>query len=298
MTKRPALRPNTPIDEALRAVAREILTNAREAIADPARKTDEAVHDFRKSIKRWRAFLRLIEPHFGEGAESLRGAARDSAKKLGSARDLRSTLDALEDIREGGYELNERALDTIRGRIEEMRLKAEKQTIATEDRTEIGAEVSRWLATISLWRFSDIRFVEVSDALANGYRRARKAIPRNWAEANDEDLHAFRRRTIDHRYQMELIEPLWPRMAKIWIDEAQRLRDALGQHRDLALLQAMAGPHQPLARFRSKLTPAIARRRAEHLAQAAKIAARVFAEKPRAFQARLDRLWLAGSEET
>jgi CHAD domain-containing protein len=297
MTKRPALRPDTPIDQALAAVARDILTKARDAITDPEKKTDEAVHDFRKSIKRWRAFLRLIEPHFGEGAASLRTAARDTAKKLGGARDLRSTLDAVEDIREGAYELNERALLTIRERIEEMQAAAEKQSIDAAVRAEIGDEVARWLATISLWRFSEIRFPEISESLTNGYRRARKAMPGNWQEADDEELHDFRRRTIDHRYQMELVEPLWPRMAKIWVDEAQRLRDALGQHRDLALLQATAGPHQPLARFRSKLTPPIARRRVELLAQAAKIAARVFAEKPRAFRARLDSLWAAGGDE-
>ena len=297
MTKRPALRPDTPLDQALVTVARDILTTARDAISDPAREADKAIHDFRKSIKRWRSFLRLIQPHFGDGADNLRASARDTAKKLGDARDLRSTLDAVEDIREGAYELNERALETIRSRIRELQHAAEKQGISPADRAEIANEVSRWLSTISLWPFSGIEFREISESLTEGYRRARKAMPENWAEASEEELHEFRRRTIDHRYQMEFFEPLWPRMAKIWVDETQRLRDALGQHRDLALLQLMAGPHQPLARFRSKLTPAIARRQNDHLAQAAKIAARVFAEKPKAFQTRMDTLWRAGSDE-
>ena len=297
MTKRPALRPDIPLDQALVTVARDILTGARDAITDPAKETDKAIHDFRKSIKRWRSFLRLIEPHFGDGADNLRAAARDTAKKLGGARDLRSTLDALEDIREGAYELNERALDTIGGRIRELQQAAEQAGISPSDRADIANEVSRWLSTISLWPFSGMEFREISGALTEGYRRARKAMPENWQEANEEELHEFRRRTIDHRYQMEFVEPLWPRMAKIWVDEAQRLRDALGQHRDLTLLKLMTGPHQPLARFRSKLTPAIARRQQEHLAQAAKIAARVFADKPKAFQARIDTLWRAGSDE-
>ncbi|MBY0532735.1 MAG: CHAD domain-containing protein [Xanthobacteraceae bacterium] len=297
MTKRPALRPDIPLDQALSGVARDILTKARDAITDPGRKTDEAIHDFRKSIKRWRSFLRLIQPHFGDGADNLRAAARDTARKLGGARDLRSMLDAVEDIRESAYELNERALDTIGTRIEEMQAAAERHGIGSSERAEIANEVTRWLTTISLWPFSGVEFSEISKSLAQGYRRARKTMPENWEETGSEELHEFRRRTIDHRYQMELIEPLWPRMAKIWVDEAQRLRDALGKHRDLALLQDMAGPHQPLARFRSKLTPAIARRQQEHLAQAAKIASRVFAEKPRAFQARIDRLWRAGNGE-
>jgi CHAD domain-containing protein len=297
MTKRPALRPDIPLDQALPAVARDILIKARDAITDPEKTSDEAIHDVRKSIKRWRSFLRLIEPHFGDGADNLRASARDTARKLGGARDLRSTLDAVEDIRESAYELNDRALETISGRIREMQTAAGKSEISASDRAEIANEVSRWLTTISLWPFSGIEFPEISRSLTNGYRRARKAMPEKWTEASEEELHEFRRRTIDHRYQMEFVEPLWPRMTKIWIDEAQRLRDALGQHRDLALLQAMSSPHQPLARFRSKLTSAAARRQNDHLAQAEKIASRIFAEKPRAFRARLDKLWLAGGGE-
>ncbi len=297
MNKRPALRPDTPLDQALAAVARGMLTDARDVISDPALQTDAAIHDFRKAVKRWRSFLRLVEPHFGEGAANLRKTARDTARKLAGARDLKSTLDAVDDLRESAYELNDRSFDTIRTRIAAMQSAAEKSGIGAGDRAQIAQDVSGWLTTISLWPFKSVRFDEISDSLANGYRRARAAMPENWREANDEELHEFRRRTIDHRYQLELLEPLWPRMAKIWVDEAQRLRDALGQHRDLALLQAMAGPHQPLARFRSKLLPAIARRQEAHLSRAAKIAARVFAEKPRAFQNRIEELWRAGNDK-
>lgn len=297
MNKRPALRPDMPLDQALPSVARDILTKARDAISDPALGTDEAIHEFRKSIKRWRSFLRLIKPHFGDSADNLRSAARETANKLGGARDLRSTLDAIEDVREGAYELTERSLETITNRIKEMQRETESKQISPFDRAEIAHEVTRWLTTISLWPFGGIDFKEISDALTSGYTRARKAMPENWREAGEEELHEFRKRTIDHRYQMELLEPLWPRMAKIWIDEAQRLRDAIGQHRDLTLLQEMTGPRQPLARFRAKLAPPIARRQQEHLEKAAKIAARVFADKPKAFQKRINALWLAGSEE-
>jgi CHAD domain-containing protein len=182
-------------------------------------------------------------------------------------------------------------------RIKEMHLAAEQHSISPAERAEIAHQISSWLATISLWPFSGLQFPALAKSLTEGYRRARNTMPKDWQQAEEEELHEFRKRTIDHRYQMELIEPLWPRTAKIWVDEAQRLRDALGQHRDLALLQNMAGPHQPLARFRSKLIPPIQRRQLEHLVQAAKIASRIFAEKPRAFHARIETLWLAGSDD-
>ena len=71
MNERPALRPSVAVGEALRGVARDILTEARAAIENPAKSDAEAVHDFRRAMKRWRALLRLIEPFIGEEAKRL-----------------------------------------------------------------------------------------------------------------------------------------------------------------------------------------------------------------------------------
>jgi CHAD domain-containing protein len=290
------LRPDEALGKTLSAIARGILAEAKDAITDPAQNTAAAVHDFRKAIKRWRAYLRFLAPHFGEGCKSLQAEARDTAKKLGGARDLRSTIDALEDLRDEAYELNDQSLATIRERIKSLQAEAEAKDIGANGFGEIADEVSKWSLAVSLWNFNRIEFSEVSKSLAAGYRRARNAMPEDWEEAGAEELHDFRKRVIDHRYQMELIEPLWPRMAKLWVDEAQRLRDALGMYRDLANLRGLADPHQPLARFRSKLTPPIERRQAVHLAKAAKLAARIFADTPKSFRTRLDALWNSGAD--
>ena len=76
MNDRPALRPSVAVGEALRGVAHDILAEARAAIEDPARSEAEAVHDFRRAMKRWRALLRLLEPFLGAGrtAPARRGA--------------------------------------------------------------------------------------------------------------------------------------------------------------------------------------------------------------------------------
>jgi hypothetical protein len=91
-------------------------------------------------------------------------------------------------------------------------------------------------------------------------------LPDDWRQTPADDLHELRRRVIEHRYQMELVEPLWPRLGKIWVEEAQRLRDRLGRYQDLAVLAGMTAPHQLLARWRSKLVPLIADRQSVHLA--------------------------------
>ena len=61
MNERPALRPSVAVGEALRGVARDILAEARAAIEDPAKSDADAVHDFRRAMKRWRALLRDLQ---------------------------------------------------------------------------------------------------------------------------------------------------------------------------------------------------------------------------------------------
>src|SRR5207244_2408804 len=132
---------------------------------------------------------------------------------------------------------------------------------------------------------------DLARELAGHYRRARQAAPADWHAASSEELHRLRQRVVVHRYQMELVEPLWPRLTKLWVAEAQRLRERLGAHHDLTTLATLIAPHQPLARWRSRLAPLIAAREAAHVKAAAKVAGRLFAEKPRAFRRRLEALW-------
>ena len=155
--------------------------------------------------------------------------------------------------------------------------------------------MSAWVASteaeVALWPLDELTFAEIAESLAAEYGRARKRIPDNWSLATPEQIHELRQRVVEHRYQMELIEPLWPRLAGTWVDEAQRLRTRLGKYQDLTLLIRLAEPHQPLAPWRSRLSPLIAQSQAEHVAVGARMATRMFAESPKAFRKRLKALW-------
>src|SRR5262249_62182698 len=89
---------------------------------------------------------------------------------------------------------------------------------------------------------------------------------------------------------MELIEPLWPRFGRMWTKEAERLRERLGRCQDLEVLRGLTATHQPLAHWRSRLTPACTDRSAALAQRASRIAHRLFAGKPEAFRRRLEAL--------
>jgi CHAD domain-containing protein len=293
MGKKPAMRGGGTAGEPLRAVARAIMEDARSAIEDQSRTEAVAVHDFRKAMKRWRALLRLLEPYLGESGRRLRLTARDLARELTRPRDAQSALNAIDDTLKHDKGFSPASLRTIRRHIEELRKTAESTVLSGETRTRMLDYLRRASRAVDRWPLADIGFNAIAERVTVTYRRAQRALPNDWRQTPADDLHELRRRVIEHRYQMELVEPLWPRLGKIWVEEAQRLRDRLGRYQDLAVLAGMTAPHQLLARWRSKLVPLIADRQSVHLAAASRLSGRLFAERPKAFRRRLRAMWKA-----
>jgi CHAD domain-containing protein len=293
MGKKPALEPRTAIGPAMHAIAAYTLASARAVMTDPEASTADAVHEFRRTMKEWRALMRLLAP-FIVDAERWRTEARDHARSLAHARDGAAALNAFDDLIGKGMLLSERSAATVRGRLEALRGSEERAVLTFELRNSIVAWLDAAAAAVDRWPLDPFEFSAIAAQLTAGYRRARRVMPTDWSLASDSELHHFRQRVVDHRYQMELVEPLWPRFGRMWTDEAERLRGRLGKCQDLAVLERLTGPHQPLAHWRSRLTPACAARRAELSQRAERIGRRLFAEKPKAFRHRLEALWEDG----
>jgi CHAD domain-containing protein len=293
MSDKPGLRPQQAVGQALRDTARYLLAEGRTAIEDRKRVEAVAVHDFRAAMKSWRAFLRLVEPHLGPGERGWRTEARDLARLLAGARDAQAALDAVADSERHtpSHRLSVQSWDTIRTKLEDLRSSAETAGLTNSIRTRISAALDRAEARIERWPLDGLTFFDIADGLRADYRRARHLIPDDWRAASAHDLHELRQRVVVHRYQMEIVEPLWPRLGRSWVREAQKLRNRLGKYQDLAVLAQYAEPHQPLARWRSRLQSVAGQRQAQHVAVARRIAGRLFAEKPKSFRRRLEAMW-------
>jgi CHAD domain-containing protein len=289
----PGLRPPEAVGQSLRTIARHILEGGRTAVEDRRRVEAVAVHDFRAAMKSWRAFLRLVEPFLDADDRRWRTEARDLARMLAGARDAQAALDAADDTEQHtpSHRLSSQSWETIRGKLDELRSSAETATLTNAMRARIAAALDRAEARIERWPLDELTFAEVAKRLSEGYRRARHLIPEDWRAATAHDLHELRQRVVVHRYQMEIVEPLWPRLGKTWVRQAQKLRNQLGAHQDLTVLARYAEPHQPLAHWRSRLQSVISQRQAQHVASARRIAGRLFAERPKAFRERLEAMW-------
>ena len=296
MAEKPAVRPDVAVGDGLRAVAGDILGEARAILGNETKDDAECVHDFRKAMKRWRALLRLLEPFLGDSARQLRAQARDLARGLSGARDAQSAIEAVEDLTDDKPKaLSPRTIASIRGRLDAIRGSAEAAALTDELRAQLLGAIDAAATTVAAWPLTEITFTGLARELTETYRAMRDDAPSgDWREVEPDVLHDLRSRVVAHRYQMELIEPLWPKFGKLWVAEAQRLRDRLGAFQDLSVLQGFTAPHHALAPWRSRLTPLIKVRQASHAKVAQRLAGRLLAERPRAFRKRIEALWKSG----
>jgi len=291
MAEKPALRPKAAIGPALRTLAAGILADARTVISDPERTNEAAVHHFRRAMKEWRALMRLLAPFIADGTR-WRQEARDHARSLAQARDGAAALNAFDGlIDKGNLVLSSRSSETIRARLEALRSGEERAGLTPLLRDAILAWLDLASAAVEMWPLDSLEFAALARQLAKSYRSARDQMPEDWTTARGEELHMLRQRVVTLRYQMELVEPLWPRFGRMWIGEAERIRGRLGQCQDIEVLTRLTAPHHILAHWRSRLTPACAERSAELAQRAELIARRLFAERPKAFRERLEALW-------
>ncbi|MGB6351204.1 MAG: CHAD domain-containing protein [Pseudolabrys sp.] len=279
--------------DGLAAAARSVIADGRRALTDPELSDPEAVHEVRKALKRWRALLRLLARPLGEQADQMRAEARELMRAIAGARDAQSALDALADLRKADLPFSSTSTETIRVRLTEMRDAAEAKSFTKVMRDRLARYLDYATLSMERWPLKAIDFDTVTDGLTSTYRRARQLVPDGWSDAEAEHLHDLRRRVVEHRHQMDLVEPLWPRLGKVWAEEAQRLRNQLGACQDLAVLTSLTAPHEPLAPWRSRLSPLIGERRRAHLNTAQRLSGRLFAEKPKAFRRRIAALWSA-----
>jgi CHAD domain-containing protein len=301
MTKFIALRQQNAVGPELKRAAQKILDAALSTLRDDSQNDAIVIHEFRIELKRWRAFLRLLAPVLGEAGQELNVAARGLARELTRARDIQSALDAFNDLpftkgEQARQPLSIQARKSIGKRLEVLQKKMETDGLTAAYRERAERYLQEAITATQTWPLDEFVFADLAAGLTKTYRRARRLIPKDWTTAAPEELHRLRQRVVDHRYQMELVQPLWPRLGKAWIDEAQRLRRRLGQVQDLAMLELMTRPGRPLAQWRSRLMPLMTQRRLDRTSVAKRLTVRLFAEKPKAFRRRMEALWDANAQ--
>ncbi|HEY4375694.1 MAG TPA: CHAD domain-containing protein, partial [Acidimicrobiales bacterium] len=140
------------------------------------------------------------------------------------------------------------------------------------------------------------------DAFGPGVRRTyaqgAKALAALGDHPSDEALHTFRKRAKDLWYQLRLLEPTWPAVLGSLVAVAAELASALGDDHDLAVLAAVLDDHDLDLRgkVRRRIGALVTEERARLQATARTIGARLYADHPDAWEARLNAWWSASRD--
>jgi CHAD domain-containing protein len=243
-----------------------------------------------------RAVVRLVRDELGE--EIFRrenGVLRDLGRKLSAARDATVRVSALDVLqKKDGRRSFAKDISPLRKRLVASKREAVRRVRDTATLADIQTELRALRRRVRAWPLSKPGFACLEAGLRRSYRDGRRSEAEAYATQTDEAFHEWRKRAKDLRYHVELLGPAWPKLMKDVDQELHDLTDRLGDDHDLADLRQVLTKTPRLARTNGqpdRLRDRIAQRRSELQADARPMAARIYAEKPRIFSARIESYW-------
>lgn len=287
---------------ALRRCAREQLEDAIDQLErrrgeDPV----AAVHEARKSLKKTRAVLRLIQRDISKRSYRRENRAlRDAARSVSEVRDADVMVETVDGLK--GRFAGQVPAKSFTG----LRRRLATQARAARDVEEgviaqLVDDLRGALTRVDDWPLEDIGWATARRGAVRSYRRARKAGTVAVERPTAENLHEWRKRVKDHWYHQRLLEEAWPPVLAAQAEEAHALSETLGDEHDLAVLAQQLtdsdGPLSNLSVDEDELLELVARRRAELVEAATQLGRRIFAEPPKAYGRRLKRYVRAAAAE-
>lgn len=291
------------VDDGIRRIAAGRAEDALSELstARPDGDLAAAIHAARKDMKKLRAVLRLVRKPLGKEffrAENHR--YRDAARLLSQTRDAEVKLETLGALRERfAAELPAGPARawcvTLEAELDEL---DELDELADAGEGGLAKRIERAAAMIGAgrdeipeWPLRGDSWELIAGGLVRSYRQGRRELRLVRRDPAAENVHQWRKRVKDLWYQLRLVRKAWPELLGETAGRTHELADLLGDHHDLNVLaEDLAG--RDIAQ-RDELATLIERRQGELLESALDLGARLYAEKPKAFAARVKGYWVS-----
>ncbi|MEI1252337.1 CHAD domain-containing protein [Rhizobium aouanii] len=298
------IRPDADFTKAFRSVATEQLERAVTFLEERPDGAHEAIHSFRKNLKRLRSLYRLVAREVPDFQAQENARLRDTARSLSAIRDAAALIGTAEYLQHAarGKEESEalgRIVTILEGRRDWM---AEAESGLEQRLAETSVLLKEAIAALDAVSF-DGGHRKNARMLAKSWRRtarkAKTALAACHGEASADDFHDLRKRTYDYRLYHALLRDVWPGAMKAKRDAAKELVEDLGHIHDLAVLSELVEAEPQLFTRNDDLAhllDIIIFRQQEDRRQALVKAEAVFADDADEEAERIELLWLmAGS---
>jgi len=231
-----------PMPDEIRRILLEEIDSATKRLADPKDKDrDENIHEARKSIKKVRGILRLIEPSIGDRVfQAENSRLRNVGRELSQLRDAKAMMeiyDSLTNETEPKEAVGDDVRSSIRTRLDEHKSETEQKIDIqkTLHAAVSGLETTR--ERIGKYRIASQGFGAIEPGLRKVYRQGRKAMREACRKPLPENFHEWRKRVKDHWYHFRLLEDINSTFVKTRVDDLKKLETWLGDDHNLVVLR-------------------------------------------------------------
>lgn len=263
--------------ETLSAGIPRILHEELHSAVKSLRDGSDGIHEARKSVKKLRGVLRMLEPRMGHAAKAECAALGEASRSLATARDKTATLEIIDMLAARKLSRNEaRSLSALRRKM------LERPVAGTTELEPAIAALTQIRGRIEEWPAMPDNFAPVLEGLRKSYRNGRKAVAVAERAPEPDNFHTLRKRVKDQWYQVRLLEGLWTEDSRE--PQLQELQECLGDDQNLSVL----GNSTVLV---PTLRGVVERTRAELRTRALELAHQLYEEKPKKHAARVLALW-------
>jgi len=288
------LRDSEPLPDGIRRIVLEQIDRALERLKPKTRNKDRAIHEGRVCFKKVRSVLRLVSCEIGADLFRLENAEyRDMGRKLSVVRDTAVVAETLETLlQHSSRNFAGADLKSLRKRLGLSRV---EQHV---DRNEVLVQVADVLHSarnrVESWPLEGNNFSVLGTGLRRVYKQGLESFEAVRRSPSSEGFHQWRKQVKYLLYEINVLNPLWPKMLDVLARELSRLSDYLSEDHDLALLRERALEQSKALGDVTEiegLVRLIDNRRARLEARATALGGRLYSEKPNAFRERFQSYW-------
>jgi CHAD domain-containing protein len=210
-----SLKARESVTRGLRRLARKELSSASENLRQSDAPQKEAIHEARKSLKKVRAIVGVIEADGGHGLNGSSKRLRTINRTLSDLRDADAMLSALETLRKTSPRLLRRR---PYGRVYRHLASRRRTLMKTASRDGTWRSVAQDLEKVrrdaKQWRPAHRRFRALESAVRLTHRLGRKAMARARKRQQPADFHEWRKQMKALWYELRLVEGAGGRVRK------------------------------------------------------------------------------------
>ncbi len=227
-----------PIQANVTQLIQERIDSCRAALKN-TEDPHQGVHQARKDLKRIRALCRMVRTETGNKAyKAANYYFRDVARLLSDARDTAVVIEPLQKLEPHVDTENQVVLQKAKhhfsgkkGAFTRININQELLLQKVEDELKNAEDYYNFRS------FKRKGFKAIAPGLEKAYSHARHSMKRAYAKKSDKYFHEWRKQVKYLRYQLDALQPLWPRMLSAWEKELHQLTDLLGEDHDLDVLR-------------------------------------------------------------